>query len=291
MNSLSLTADEVLRPESEAYRIAAPSVEPKKPDPVAATTPTLDPLEVVEPGSSAPDAATLARATSLGSVIDLLLKDNARLDAILRLEEGQRRLIPRLLAVAVGCFALYGIVATLMLNLARTHSGFWLPTLPAAMTDDGTIGNLTLAYAVGMIAAAGICLPSFYFYGLLSGIRLSMLGTAAHALKGMGAGAVALVGILPIYVAVTLNLLSGSKDPALLSMLVGIGLALPFIAGLRGARSLFLGFVGLADTIPCDGRYERACLLRRLILAESGLYTFVTPLVIYSIWQHLSQVG
>lgn len=291
MNGLTLTSGEAFQAEPGTYPIEAPPFESKKIIPVATSTATLDSLEVVEPGSSAPDTATLARATSLSNVIDLLLKDNAKLDAILRLDEGQRRLIPRLLAVAVGCFTLYGIVTTLMLNLARTHSGYWFPTLPPAMTNDATIGNLTLAYAVGMIAAAGICLPSFYFYGLLSGIRLSMLGTAAHALKGMAAGAVALVGILPIYVAATLNLLSGSKDPALLSMLVGIGLALPFIAGLRGARSLFLGFVGLADTIPADCRRDRACLLRRLILAESGLYTFVTPLVIYSIWQHLSQIG
>jgi hypothetical protein len=46
----------------------------------------------------------------------------------------------------------------------------------------------------------------------------------------------------------------------------------------------------LARTIPGPDRAERACLLRRLILAWSGCYTFVTPLVIYSLWEHLARV-
>jgi hypothetical protein len=249
----------------------------------------LDELEVVAQAFEAPNPASLAECTTLSSVVDLLLKDHRRIDGILRIEEGQRRLIPKLLAIAVCGFTLYGVVATVMLNLARSHSGFWLLGLPAAQWTDATVGNLTLAYAIGMIAANGICLPSFYFYGLLSGIRISMLGVTAHALKGMAAGAVALVGILPIYVAATLNTLIYTDNHALRVMLVSLGLLLPFIAGLWGALSLYRGFIGLADTIPAEFRRDRACLLRRLILAWSGCYTFVTPLVIYTLWQHLSQ--
>lgn len=232
----------------------------------------------------------LADKTTLGNVVDLLLKDHGKLDMLLRSEAGQRLLIPKFLVVALGGFALYGVVATLMFNLARTHAGFWLPWLPAASHDDATVGNLTLSYAIGLIAANGICLPSFYFYGLLAGIRISMIGTVAHALKGMAAGAVALVGILPIYVAATLNALTYSDNRGWLTLLVVVGLALPFIAGLWGARSLYRGFTSLADTIPQPCRYDRTCLLRRLILAGSGCYTFVTPLVIYTLWQHLSQL-
>ncbi|MCE9607270.1 MAG: hypothetical protein K8U03_20485 [Planctomycetia bacterium] len=232
--------------------------------------------------------APILAAGSLAEVVDLLLKDHRQLDAHLRTDAGQRRLIPQLLGIALCGFALYGVVATFMLNLAHTSHHFWLAGLPAAEWTDATIGNLTLSYCIGMIAANGICLPSFYFYGLLSGIRISMLGVTAHALKGMAAGAVALVGILPIYVAATLNALIYSESYTWLSTLVALGLLLPFIAGLWGALSLYRGFVGLADTIPPEFRRSRTCLLRRLILAWSGCYTFVTPLVIYSLWQHLS---
>ena len=43
----------------------------------------------------------------------------------------------------------------------------------------------------GLDRRNGICLPSFYFYGLLAGIKTTMLGVTAHAIKGMAAGAVA----------------------------------------------------------------------------------------------------
>jgi hypothetical protein len=64
-------------------------------------------------------------------------------------------------------------------------------------------------------------------------------------------------------------------------------LALPFVAGLWGARSLYLGFVALADTISCGWPGERLCFLRRLLLAWCGCYTFVTPVMIYSLWNYL----
>ena len=246
-----------------------------------------------------PEPATCASTTTCrdaapevenaASVIELLLKDHARLDELLRDEQGQRVLIPKLLGIAMAGFAIFGVVATAVLNLAH-HNGFWLPHTPAAHWTGPSILNLTLAYSLGMIAANGICLPSFYFYTLLAGIRIPMVGVVAHALKGMAVGAVMLVGILPIYVAVTLYPLTVTDSPIVLSGYVLTALALPFIAGIWGAVCLYRGFTTLCDTMPQATRETRSCMLRRLILAWSGCYTFVTPLVIYSIWLQLAKV-
>lgn len=221
-------------------------------------------------------------------IVELLLKHQAELDRRLRTEQDQAELVPRLLAVAVGGLALYGIVATILLNMARERSGFWLPGLPPAYWNQPSVGNLAVAYSVGLLAACGICLPSFYFYGLLAGVRMTMLAAAAHALKGAAASAVALVGILPIYVALALNALLFSRDPAWLTVLSALALLLPFVAGLWGVYCLNRGFLMLADTIPAERRCRRACLLRRLTWAWSGCFTFVTPLVIYTLWQQLA---
>ncbi|HEX4145099.1 MAG TPA: hypothetical protein VHY91_16450 [Pirellulales bacterium] len=222
------------------------------------------------------------------AVVELLLKDERVLNRLLSNPERQRELLPKFMAVAVACFAIYGVVMTGVLNGFVWRGDFWLPHLPQARVDDLSIGNLTAAYTLGLIAANGICLPSFYFYGLLAGLRTTMLAIAAQALKGMASGGLALVGLLPVYLALALiplvlpNELEIGYDGLAL-----LGLALPFLAGLRGAASLYFGLAGLADTMTPARRAQRECLLRRLILAWVGCFTFVTPVVIYSLWSFL----
>ncbi len=228
------------------------------------------------------------RTAPPAGVVEMLLKDRARLDRLLRDENEQRTLIPRLLAVALAGFAIYGVVATIVLNAFWSTYHVWWNWVPAARWREFNAGNLVLAYTIGLIAANGICLPSFYFYGLLAGVRTTMLSVAAQALKGMAAGAIALVGILPIYMALALSAIVFPTPPALIESWVLLGLALPFLAGLWGAACLYEGFVGFADTIAISCRQSRECFLRRLILAWSGCYTLVTPLMIYTLWNHFS---
>lgn len=247
--------------------------------------------EALDPGARQEPVATAIEfdgdAASPG-VVEMLLKDRRKLDQLLRDPIEQRRLIPRLLAVAVGGFSIYGFVATVVLNgLATTYQTWW-ELVPQATWGHRTVGNLLLAYTIGLIAANGICLPSFYFYSLLAGVRTSMLSVAAQALKGMAAGAVALVGILPIYMALALTALVFTAPETLVESWVILGLLLPFMAGIWGATCLYEGFTGFADTIPAACRGNRACFLRRLILAWSGCYTCVTPLVIYTLWNFFS---
>ena len=226
---------------------------------------------------------------SAAGLLELLLKNERRLNALLREAARQREFIPRLLAVALGGFAVYGAAATIVLN-AIADKSHWPQVVPAARWNEASAPNLLAAYAIGLIAANGVCLPSFYFYGLLAGVKTTLLGVTAHAMKGMAAGALALVGVLPIYVTLALAVVIFPAPSELSTLCVALGLALPFIAGMWGARSLYLGFVALADTIACDPRGERVCFLRRLLLAWCGCYTFVTPVMIYALWNYLAGI-
>ena len=212
------------------------------------------------------------------AVVELMLKDEALLNRLLASEERQRELLPKFMAVAVACFAIYGIVTTGVLNGFVWRGDYWLPHLPPAHAGHWSIGNLTAAYTLGLIAANGICLPSFYFYGLLAGLRTTMLAIAAQAIKGMASGGLALVGLLPIYLAIALTgLITPPQAHIGDRALTLIGLLLPFLAGLRGAASLYAGLAGLAETMTPARRAQRECLLQRMILAWVGCFTFVTP--------------
>jgi len=239
-----------------------------------------------EAEGSTPDLP--ARALGPIGVVELLLKHPRQLNLLLRDESRQRELVPSLLAVAIFGLAAHGVVLTAIVNALHATNGFWMAHLPASYWNKRSVANLTLGYAIGAIAANGICLPSFYFYGLLAGVRISMLGVAAHALKGLAAGAVMLVGLLPIYVALALSAIVFPFDPVWARFVVIAGLALPCLAGIAGALNLYEGFVGLADTMSPSHSASRGCFLRRLTLAWVSCATFVTPVVIYSLWHLLA---
>lgn len=224
------------------------------------------------------------------SIGEYLLKNQAAIDQLLADPAGQRWLIPQLLGVSMAGIAIYGVVATMMLNLARSSIGYWLPYAPPAFWNGPSAANLTIAYTLGLIAANGICLPSFYFYGLLAGVPVTLVSMSAHALRGMAATSVALVGILPIYVAIALNGLIYGRPAGLTAWLCLLGLALPFLAGTWGVYCLYRGFIATARSAESPSRRRGTLLLERMILAWSGCYTFITPLVIYSLWEHLGRV-
>ncbi len=217
-------------------------------------------------------------------LVELMLKDRRRLDALIREDSLAPELIPRLLAVALTGFTMFGIATTLILNLEPSLPAW----VPRASWSDGTWANLTLAYSVGLVAATGVCLPSFYFYGLLAGVKLSMLQSAAHAVKCLAVTSVVLVGAVPIYVAVSLGMIVFSASAESLRLTTALGLAMPFVAGLWGVRTLFLGFNDLTVTVPACRKAERVCFLRRLTVAWAVCYTAVTPLMIIWLWTRLS---
>jgi len=267
----------------------------------------LDDAEPIQAPQEPEAPPSAAESTTLG-LIELLLKNQRRLDRLARSPQMQRELIPRLLAIGLIGYTIFGVALAIVFNSAH----FWPDLTPlAAWLDngggplirfvpdagaaywarwfDGSALKLIAAFALGLIGAIGVCLPSFYFYGLLAGVRTTMLQVTANALKGMASGAVALVGALPIYFAAVLGLLVLHAPSWIISAVCFLGLVLPFIAGIYGTRSLYIGFVALTDTLAADRRCRRECFLRRLLFSWSACFTLVTPVMIFTLWEYMSR--
>lgn len=257
------------------------------------------------PGDAEPKPLPDAHTASL---IELILKDRGGLHRVLRTKTLHAALLPRFLGIALTGFVLFGVAMSLVL----TVSGHW-PELHAIhewldhpgtslLSYESTAGQnairpwingdaerLIAAYAFGLVAASGVCLPSLYFYCLLAGVRMTMADVVVHTVKAKAVSAVALVGILPIYVAVAMGTVIFNADPAFLSVTLGLGLILPCFAGFWGVSSLYEGFADLADLHPARCSEQRKCFLRRLVVSWSVCYTAVMPVMIYSIWEVLGR--
>jgi hypothetical protein len=250
------------------------------------------------------EPATLESPT-FAALIDLLLKDQRRLDRIARDPQRQRELIPRFLAIGMIGYTIFAIGLAIVFNASgvwpRLHSiSSWLAgsveslmSFPAASAVgtwlDGSALALMAAFVLGLIGALGVCLPSFYFYGLLAGVPTNMLQVTTHAVKGMASAAVAVIGVLPIYIAIVLGtLVFGLPDAAVRAQCV-LGMMLPFVAGLWGTRSLYIGFVALSDMLPPDRRCRRGCFLRRLMFSWCACLTAVTPVMVFTLWEYLGR--
>lgn len=263
------------------------------------TSPEVDELVVVEPASEAADTPHL---------VELILKDRFALNRLLATDRNKIELATRFLAIALGSFFLFGVA----MSVACDAAGAW-PTLTplAAWVNDkslepvtyraaergpfvqswltGQAERLVIAYAFGLVAASCVCLPSLYFYSLLSGLRMTFTEVVLHTLKAKAVSAVALVGILPIYAALVLGAVVCVDNAQLAESALTLGLILPFVAGLWGTRSLYVGFGELCERMPKEFQANRACFLRRLILAWCGCYTAVAPVMIATVWQNLGR--
>lgn len=238
-------------------------------------------------------------------LVELILKNRLLLHKLIRDHSLQPVLISRFLAISIIGFAFFGVAMTLVLNSAD----LWPQLSPVQSWLNGTTGSLILfrdtatensfiaqwlngsafklmaAYSLGLIAATGVALPSLYFYGLLAGVKMSMLDVTIHALKAKATSAVALVGILPIYAALSMGMVIFNASPEMLKASMLLGLILPFIAGLWGTHSLYVGFATLCDTMPAERRDRRECFLRRLVLSWSACYSAIMPVMIFTLWQ------
>ncbi|MEX2287053.1 MAG: hypothetical protein WD648_08190 [Planctomycetaceae bacterium] len=254
------------------------------------------------------DEVVVTAADSLGllELVELILKDRPRLHRLLRDPSLQSDLIPRFLAISLAGFILFGIAISFVFNAASLWPKLTAVELYlgdrsqdlitfAAPKPAGVFASwvnesafkLIAAYALGLVAATGVCLPSLYFYALLSGVRMTMLDVTAHALKAKATSAVALVGILPIYAAVGMGMVVFHAPSIVVQQSLMLGLLLPFIAGVWGTYSLYVGFAGLCDTLPAQRRERRACFLRRLVWSWAACYSAIMPVMVYTLWEAL----
>jgi hypothetical protein len=247
------------------------------------------PLTVLPVIDRAGDAAVEANEDSALGLVELLLKDGERVDRLNRDEARQPVLVPRFLLIALASYLLFCLAMLVILNTAPSaaypHSQL---SVPPARWSDGSALGLVGAYTLGLVLATCICLPSFYFFGLLAGVKLSVLQVTGQVLRGKAASAVVLVGILPIYVAVVLGMIVFEAPASALELWLYLGLMLPFVAGLEGMRAIYRGVMGLADTLPPERRCRRTCFLRRLTLSWAACYTAVSPVMIYRMWEFLA---
>jgi len=228
---------------------------------------------------------------SVLGLVEILLKAPRRADMMARDEARQAELLPRFLGIALASYAIFALVLVLILNVAPAAAWPVRPLpIPGAHWGDRTALAPLLAYTLGLVAASGLCLPSFYFIGLLAGVRLSWVQVIGIVARCKAASAVVLLGILPIYVAVILGLIVFGARPEVVQVWLFPGLVLPFVAGLQGVVSIYHGVMGLADTLPACNRFDRTCFLRRLTLGWSACYTAVAPVMIYRLWEFFAGI-
>jgi hypothetical protein len=236
------------------------------------------------------DARVERNQESAVGLVELLLKDPERVDALInRAPERQPVLIPRFLGIALCSYLLFSIALAIILDTATldAYPKHYLP-VPSVRWANGSALSVLAAYNLGLVAATGICLPSFYFFGLLAGVRLTMLQIVAQILRSKAASALVLVGILPIYVAVVLGLAVFGAPPQIQEVCFYGGLVLPFVAGLEGVRCIYRGVLGMAETLPPERRCRRECFLRRLTLSWAAVYTAVSPVLVYRLWEYFA---
>ena len=76
----------------------------------------------------------------------------------------------------------------------------------------------------------------------------------------------------------------------MLSDLLSVGLATPFIVGLYGMRALYKGFCELATVLPITHR-RRGDFLRRMVLCWGAVYTAVAPVALYRLAEAFGRLG
>jgi len=238
------------------------------------------------PGTPAGPPPSGQEQTTLG-LVELLLKEPALVDRLNRDPKAQRELFPRFLLIAQAGFLAFGLVVLMLLNLAPASAYPHCPvlTVPPASWANGTAVALPLAYCLGIVLAACVCLPSFYFFSLLAGVKMSWSQIVSVLGKGMAANAVLLLGILPIYVALALGLLVAAAPDDALRWTLAVGLLLPFVSGLWGLRAVYRGIMDLSGAMPLDWQCRRRCFLRRLTFSWAAVYAAVLPVMIYRLWE------
>ena len=140
------------------------------------------PLDVLPADEPSPAAATGETTLEL---VELLLKDPGRLQQLNRDPRRQGELVPRFLLIALAGYLIYSCMMVLIINMAPTAAatGFELLPLPPRW-HDGSALSLPLAYTLSVVLASCVCLPSFYFYSLLAGVRITWLQIVGLAHEG-----------------------------------------------------------------------------------------------------------
>ena len=152
------------------------------------------------------------------------------------------------------------------------------------------------AYELGLMGAQVASLPSWYFYALLTGIRTHGWRLAVEAMRARATASLALLGILPVYLAASLGLSlllpanGGPEWQALMTLFTAAGFGLPFLAGLAAPASL----VRVLRQLAQDSDAHRPAASRRkarpwlMALGWTLLFSSMAPLGVFRALQVLA---
>lgn len=211
-------------------------------------------------------------------MFDLVLRDEARLNRLLRDEAVLPELIQKMLTLSVLGLTIHGVVLGMAAQLFESQPwlGFYQSGHPVLW--------MPLAFVGAFLGALCICLPSFYFYTQLSGLDASFRLVTAQALRAQATKSLLLLGVLPFYAAWLLGTVVGVFDDARLALFAGM--CLPFAVGLFGISAVYRGFQALAQHLPVTHQ-RRGAFLKRLVLCWGGVYTCVAPVALYRLAEAL----
>lgn len=229
-----------------------------------------------------PDDADAPKAIeTVWGLFELLLKAPGRLDPFVRSPGLQGKLA---FGFGVITFIGMGLYAGLLFAVLKFSPPEAMPSV--VQPWDGGLGGavgLLAAYPIAVLLATLIVLPSYWFLGVLVGVRMPMMEVLTHSLKGKAASTVLLLGIAPIYgVLLTCVILAGLPD-VVATPLLWIGLILPYLTGLRGMVSVEAGFRKVAATTPALGS-RRETIPSTLMLSWAFLFTLVLPVVMLRLY-------
>lgn len=222
--------------------------------------------------------------SSVWGLFEVLLKAPDRLNPFVRLPAMQPTLCFGFTAITLVGMTLYAVGMYAGLYFVPKEAR---PDLIAAGWDGGIRGlvGLLAAYPVGILVATLVVLPTYWFFGLLCGVRMPVGEVLTHSLKGKAASTVLVVGLMPVYGVILGCLILAGAPGVLLNPVIWVGLVLPFLAAFRGAGAIEAGFRNVVATTPELTRGGRESIPTSLTLLWALLFTLTVPVVMYRAWQ------
>lgn len=208
---------------------------------------------------------------------DLLLREKEEADALCADPDGSARLLPRFVLTGSAGVAAYAVVQASLLHMLGDRA---LPEVAGHLPVPLTAAMLFVAFEAGFLGSHVAGLPSYYFYALLAGIRTHSWRLVAESMRARATASVVLLGLLPVYLAGGLGLClltDGTYHDLTRVVVLLVGYALPFVAGLAAPATLLRSVLRLAKEQPGSRRATPILLT----LAWTALFTAMAPLGVF----------
>lgn len=228
--------------------------------------------------TTAPSRCSHHDDATFASLLDALLSEGEHLDDLV-LHGDSTRVVRHLLGISLVGLLVHGLV------VGCTAQHPFGVTWPHG--SEPLIWVAPVALVGAFLLAIAVCLPSFYFYTRLAGLDVSFRVVAIQSLRVQARTSVLLLGLLPFYTAIVF---AGELGLAVApGTSVGLGMAMPFVVGLDGIRSLYRSFQRLVERLPMTHE-RRGNVVLRLVLCWGAVFSAVAPVALWRIAQGLDRL-